>query len=165
MHDDRTDPRYRIDAETGCWIWQRTINPVTGYGQLTYEQESWTAHRFFYVRARGAIPDGLQLDHLCRVRACCNPQHLEPVTHRENARRGARARLTAGQRHTLSYLAHVGGTAYSGEIATAEHPARRVRSILRGLERHGLVELTQTAPNARVYARLTPAGQEAATDA
>lgn len=46
-------------------------------------------HRYSYERAEGPVPAGLELDHLCRVRSCVNPEHLEPVTHRENMRRGS----------------------------------------------------------------------------
>ncbi|MFK5284023.1 HNH endonuclease signature motif containing protein, partial [Lacticaseibacillus paracasei] len=50
--------------------------------------KSQKAHRFMYERLVGPIPAGMQLDHLCRVRPCCNPAHLEPVTQRENIARG-----------------------------------------------------------------------------
>jgi len=53
------------------------------------------AHRFYYERINGPIPDGLELDHLCRVHSCVNPDHLEPVTHTVNMRRGILTKLTA----------------------------------------------------------------------
>jgi hypothetical protein len=90
--DDFTD-RYEIDPDTGCWIWTRYINP-RGYGRLVRGGEQ-LAHRVLYRFHRGEIPDGLDLDHLCRNRACVNPDHLEPVTIRENNRRGALTKLTA----------------------------------------------------------------------
>lgn len=54
-----------------------------------------SAHRLAYERAKGAIPAGLQIDHLCRVRECVNPDHLEAVSQRENIRRGRGTKLTA----------------------------------------------------------------------
>ena len=75
-----------VKMESGCWLWTRCM--VRGYGHLTWNHESWLAHRLAYTLARGPIPNGLQLDHLCRVPACINPDHLEPVTNQENTRRG-----------------------------------------------------------------------------
>lgn len=51
------------------------------------------AHRFVYEQIRGPIPDGMDIDHLCRVRNCVNPDHMEPVTRRENTLRGLKGRL------------------------------------------------------------------------
>jgi hypothetical protein len=77
-----------------CWIWQRT--KLRGrYGKATAPPgRSQLAHRVYYEDAHGPIPDGLTLDHLCRVPACVNPDHLEPVTQAENNRRGENTRLT-----------------------------------------------------------------------
>lgn len=66
--------------EEGCWLWQGTMNHYTGYGRAGREY----AHRFFYEKHVGAIPAGLTIDHLCRVKQCVNPAHLEAVTLREN---------------------------------------------------------------------------------
>jgi HNH endonuclease len=72
--------------ETPCWVWQRPLNG-NGYGELRFNNRGRKAHAVFYERKHGEIPAGLELDHLCRVRACVNPDHLEPVTHAENMRR------------------------------------------------------------------------------
>jgi hypothetical protein len=79
-----------IVDENGCWLWQRTIDRG-GYGALNGS----TAHRFVYEMYRGPIPEGLHIDHLCRVRHCVNPDHMEPVTKAENCRRGVNAKITA----------------------------------------------------------------------
>jgi hypothetical protein len=66
----------------GCWVWMAGVN-TGGYGG--YQQKM--VHRLTYEALVGPIPQGLELDHLCRVKPCCNPDHLEPVTRRENALR------------------------------------------------------------------------------
>lgn len=72
---------------TSCWIFGQHI-AATGYGQVSIGGQLRLAHRVFYERAHGPIPDGLTVDHLCRVRACVNPDHMEIVTRAENLRRG-----------------------------------------------------------------------------
>ena len=61
---------------------------VNGYGQFRVGTQRKLAHRVAYEWSLGEIPEGLDLDHLCRVRNCVNPSHLEPVTRQENLRRG-----------------------------------------------------------------------------
>lgn len=73
-------------APGGCWLW--TAVRRNGYGIVRLNGANVNAHRAVYRLLRGPIPDGMQLDHLCRVRACVNPDHLEPVTQRENIMRG-----------------------------------------------------------------------------
>lgn len=71
----------------GCWLWTGWISP-TGYGSLKVRKKNVYAHRLAYELAHGPIPAGYQIDHLCRVRNCVNPSHLEAVTQRENLLRG-----------------------------------------------------------------------------
>lgn len=71
----------------GCWLWTRSVC-MSGYGRVQVAGKLQGAHRAASSLANGAIPDGLQLDHLCRVRCCINPDHLELVTAAENTRRG-----------------------------------------------------------------------------
>ena len=76
-----------VVSPNGCHLWQAYINRG-GYGQFRVGTRTVLAHRFAYELSVGLIPEGLQIDHLCRVRDCVNPAHLEPVTNRENALRG-----------------------------------------------------------------------------
>ena len=70
-----------------CWLWTKSFSP-NGYGVMKIDGKNVKAHRLSYELFVGSIPDGLELDHLCRVRHCVNPAHLEAVTHRENVLRG-----------------------------------------------------------------------------
>ena len=82
-----------VGAEGGCWNWTAGRTPQ-GYGNVRHLGRHVYAHRFAYEQIVGAIPAGLQIDHLCRNPSCVNPDHLEPVTNRENARRGLKAQRT-----------------------------------------------------------------------
>lgn len=85
VNKDGPIPEYRPDLGP-CWIWIGAIDPQ-GYG--SFSKPIRRAHRCSYTLVKGEIPQGLELDHLCRVRRCVNPSHLEAVAHIVNVYRGA----------------------------------------------------------------------------
>jgi hypothetical protein len=75
----------RVD-ENGCWIYTGFCDR-DGYGYMREYGKAWKVHRWIYTRVIGPIPEGYQIDHLCKVTSCFNPFHLEAVTPRENTLR------------------------------------------------------------------------------
>lgn len=95
-HSTRLSPvEYLVEDrgyKTCCWVWQRGVG-ASGYGRKQVNGVKRQAHCLYFEEAYGAIPEGLEVDHLCRVKRCVNPEHLEAVTHVENLRRGFIAKL------------------------------------------------------------------------
>lgn len=87
----KTDPEKRfwskVEKTDTCWLWKAGKDPF-GYGAHWFNGKKVNAHRYSYQICVGEVPSGLVLDHLCRVPACVNPKHLEPVTQKENVLRG-----------------------------------------------------------------------------
>lgn len=114
-------------SSTQCWRWILNTNPVTGYGVAKRYRRQLLAHRLVYEELRGPIPDGLELDHLCRNRWCVNPDHLEPVTHQENIRRGANTKLSRDQHQAV--LDHPGpARVIAEEFGISIHYAYKLRA-------------------------------------
>lgn len=87
------------ESETGCWEWQGAT--LLGYGRFRPKEGSPLAHRVAFELTRGTIPAGLTLDHLCSVRRCVNPDHLEPVEAIVNVKRAAMRRTHCKRGHEL----------------------------------------------------------------
>lgn len=82
-----------------CWTWTGNLNDA-GYGRFGADGRLYLAHRYAYGLLVGPIPDGTELDHLCRTRRCVNPDHLDPVTQVVNNRRSF---SWAGQNHRKTH--------------------------------------------------------------
>jgi hypothetical protein len=73
----------KTDSSGSCWLWLGCTNR-DGYGRVGFEKSTYLVHRAMYTALVGEIPAGWDIDHLCKVRNCVNPAHLEAVTHHEN---------------------------------------------------------------------------------
>lgn len=113
----------KVDREGsgGCWLWTASVCHE-GYGRFNATDialPSTLAHRIAYEWLIGPITDGLHLDHLCRVRNCVNPEHLEPVTPAENTRRAAN--------HNSSKLYCAAGHPFTAENTSVYYGKRACR--------------------------------------
>ena len=108
-HPDAPEIAYTVEDRghgTPCWVWALRTN--NGYGVLSFRGRQWYAHRLIYEATHGPVPRGKELDHVCRVSLCVNPDHVEPVTHAENVQRGKTAKLTAGKVANIRGMASAG---------------------------------------------------------
>lgn len=92
-----------------CWIWQRSVHGPgmktgKGYGVIQRVGIRKPAHQAFWEDRNGPVPEGKEIDHLCRVTVCVNPDHLEAVTHAENTRRRTTSKITMEQARQMRVL-------------------------------------------------------------
>lgn len=106
--EERFWEKVNVNTPSGCWEWLGKLNE-DGYGSFYENKIVHRAHRWSYESIVGPIPDGLEIDHLCRNRACVNPEHMEPVTHAENVRRGKSHEVNRKKTHCPQ------GHPYSGD--------------------------------------------------
>lgn len=116
------------EPNSGCWLWLGCLQKGAskgplGYGVINHNKKKYQAHRFSYERLVGPIEPGLEIDHLCRMPCCVNPDHLEPVTHAVNVSRG-RAREACSAFH-LAKTHCPRGHPYSGENLIRHKDGRR----------------------------------------
>jgi len=109
----------KIIKTGNCWEWIGA-KQSGGYGSFGIYCEMKLAHRLSYEHWIGKIPEGLQIDHLCRVRHCVNPDHLEPVTNKENVIRGNAGKHDNSFNKTKTHCKH-------GHEFTPENTYRRPR--------------------------------------
>lgn len=134
---ERLMARVVKDDATGCWIWTGAL--VKGYGRIGRGRAGTgqvATHRAAYEMLRGYIPAGFHLDHLCRNPPCCNPDHLEPVTPAENARRYGRTVTHCPRGHAYDEAnTYVQKTAFGGvcKVCRVCQSARRRARRLAGM--------------------------------
>jgi len=75
-----------VEKTDTCWLWKGKIDD--GYGRFWIIDKLYLTHRLIYAVLKNKLQNNSQIDHLCKIRNCCNPEHLEEVTGRENTRRG-----------------------------------------------------------------------------
>jgi hypothetical protein len=128
-----------------CWIWTGSLSP-SGYSQFwaprsyaSRPAQAVSAYRYLYQETVGAVPADMELDHLCRVHACCNPAHLEPVTHATNMSRRPEPDL-CGERQAAKTHCPAG------------HPYDAVNTIVRVQKKQFAQRLCRICQNAHVRA-------------
>ncbi|MDG4798960.1 HNH endonuclease signature motif containing protein [Micromonospora sp. WMMD980] len=127
-----------------CWLWHRAKDPF-GYGRIWHDGGMRLAHRVMFELHRGPVPEGLVLDHLCRVTSCVNPAHLEPVAHAVNVRRGNSGRAQAARTHCPRGHEYTEDNTHIGKSGsrfcrTCDKSRSQDKNRIRNLRRRGVIK-------------------------
>lgn len=149
-HRKRSSPVDYVAEDRGfttpCWIWKLAINNH-GYGVTAYPGGKVVlAHILYYEKKHGLVPEGLELDHLCRVPACMNPDHLEAVTHVVNIQRGKTAKLNLTQVLEIRKEYNAPGDKWGRQSSLAHKygvTAPTIRCLVLGMTWKGVVAISE----------------------
>jgi hypothetical protein len=136
----------KVTKTAGCWTWGGYKNPL-GYGTFSASSGSRQAHRYSYELANGPIPEGLNIDHICHNPSCVNPDHLRPVTQKQNGENQGKLsrRNTSGYRGVtwvkrrsqwVANVFHFGKNHFVGYFATVEEAAKAAQETRNLLYTH-----------------------------
>lgn len=155
----RFDKFIKKDEEKGCWLWTGNCN-WGGYSKYWHDYKTIAGHRYSYTHAKGEIPPGLTIDHLCRVRNCVNPNHLEVVTMKENLKRALNTldkRTHCNHGHIFdeanSRIVRTGGRTYRtcracGNLRAREFAYRKkLQKPIRKTRSYYIMEMVKEQPN------------------
>ena len=120
---DRIWEKIHVDRDSLCWVWTASLRP-SGYAQVHFKKRTRIVHHLVYELTQPEYEEGLDLDHLCRLRCCVNPSHLEPVTRGENLGRGEG--LIWMERAKITHCPQ--GHPYSGDNLGHDGKGRRCRT-------------------------------------
>ena len=130
-YEHRLMNRVEVD-DNGCWLWTGPLNPAGYGGTVRAWGKGWLPHRLAYTVMVGRIAPEMQIDHLCRVRNCINPGHLEQVTQAENLRRQGAAVKRCPRNHEYTpentYITSQGGRSCRECTRQANRVAKRLRT-------------------------------------
>jgi hypothetical protein len=126
VNKDGPVPAYRPELGP-CWVWTKALSK--GYGAFRMDGKTRCAYVVAYELVVGPVPKGLELDHLCRVPACCHPAHLEPVTHQENVRRGRTPEVSGARQRAKTHCPH--GHPYDAVNTSVRRGGRECRTCCR----------------------------------
>lgn len=136
---DRFDDGYTPEPNTGCWLWTGSLT-TSGYGQFSWKRRMMQAHRLSLELRGVAIPEGMVVDHVCRVRSCVNPDHLRVVTQRQNVLENSESLPAKQVRRTHCPKGHP----YSGDNLSKSAPHRVCMTCKRASDRR-IYERNHTA--------------------
>lgn len=128
-----------VNPETGCWEWIGSLTAPNGYAQIGINGDKIVVHNLVYELLIGKMDDGLEPDHICLIKRCVNPEHIEPVTHSENVKRAQS--LLPKKTHCPSGHEYVGDNLYVNPNTEFKHcrKCQSERNDARALKQRGYI--------------------------